>query len=126
MATFLKLLSLNLLCKPYFGLILNLWSQIPPTLPPPGGPGAPWGRGLYFGGKWVVATFLKLLSSNLVCKPPGDHPPSGMVGINLKIIFALKQGIHTKFELNSFKNVGWFHAKCYTFWKSWSPIWLKI
>ena len=27
------------------------------------------GRGLYFGGRWVVATFLKLLSSNLVCKP---------------------------------------------------------
>ena len=24
------------------------------------------GRGLYFGGRWVVATFLKLLSSNLV------------------------------------------------------------
>ena len=76
MATFLKLLSLNLLCKPYFGLILNLWSQIPPTLPPPGGPGAPWGRGLYFGGKWVVATFLSL---------------------------------HTKFELNSFKNVATTH-----------------
>ena len=66
MATFLKLLSSNLVCKPYFGLNLNLWSQIPPT-PPQGG--LPGGGGLYFGGRWVVATFLKLLSSNLVCKP---------------------------------------------------------
>ena len=65
MATFLKLLSLNLVCKPYFGLNLNLWSHFPP--PPLGGPSG--GGGLYFGGRWVVATFLKLLSSNLVCKP---------------------------------------------------------
>ena len=64
MATFLKLLSSNLVCKPYFGLNLNLWSQIPS---PFGGPSG--GEGLYFGGMWVVVTFLKLLSSNLVCKP---------------------------------------------------------
>ena len=66
MPTFLKLLSSNLVCKPYFGLNLNLWSQIPPNSPPGGLPG---GGGLYFGGRWVVAIFLKLLSSNLVCKP---------------------------------------------------------
>ena len=61
MATFLKLLSSNLVCKPHLGVNLNLWSQIPPNSLPGGG-------GLYFGGRWVVATFLKLLSSNLVCK----------------------------------------------------------
>ena len=28
-ASFLKLLSSNLVCKPYLGLNLNLWSEIP-------------------------------------------------------------------------------------------------
>ena len=50
MATFLNLLSSNLVCKPYFGLNLNLWSQIPPLFWGPSG-----GGGLYFGGGWVVA-----------------------------------------------------------------------
>ena len=60
-ATFLKLLSSNLMSKPYLGVNLNLWESILPTPLPGGG-------GLYFGVRWVVARFLKLLSSNLVCK----------------------------------------------------------
>ena len=38
-----------------------------PLTPPPGG--SPWGKGIYFKIRWVVATCLELLSSNLVCKP---------------------------------------------------------
>ena len=51
-ATFLKLLSSNLVCKPHLSVNLNLWSQNPPT-PSPGVP--PRGRGGYIlgvGGLW--------------------------------------------------------------------------
>ena len=46
----------------------SLESKPPNSLPGGTPPPPPGGVGLYFGDSWVVATFLKLLSSNLVCK----------------------------------------------------------
>ena len=45
---------------------VNFWCQILPI--PPGRWGTPQERGKIFWGRWVVATFLMLLSSNLLCK----------------------------------------------------------
>ena len=73
-ATFLKLLSSNLVCKPYLGMNFNFWSQIPQT-PPPGG--TPQGRGSIFWGFVGYGSFLKLLSSNLVKSNP---PPTSLRG----------------------------------------------
>ena len=51
-ATCLKLLSSNIVCKPYLGLNINLWSEIPHPFEDPLGE-----RGYILGHRWVVATF---------------------------------------------------------------------
>ena len=56
--------------KMVVSVAIHLFQNLDSKLPPGGG-------GLYFEGRWVMDTFLKLLSSNLVCKP---H-----LGVNLNL-----------------------------------------
>ena len=57
-------IELKLGMQTSFGCEINFLKSNPPS-PQGGSPGG----GLCVGGRWVVASFLKLLSSNLVCKP---------------------------------------------------------
>ena len=97
-AAFLELLSSKFVCKYHFGANFNFLSQLPPSTLI--GLGFPRGRGVIFSTcldfRAVVATFLGLLSSNLVYKhhlsanffksqsPPAPAP--GEKGVILTII----------------------------------------
>ena len=63
MTTYLELLSSNLVFKSHLGADLIFEVKYPQLPPSPGG--LRGGRGLYFGGRWVVASFLKLLAQTL-------------------------------------------------------------
>ena len=65
--TNLELLSSNLVCKPHYIWVRILIFEVKSPHSPKGGSSGE--GGLVFGVNGFVATFLKLLSSNLVCKP---------------------------------------------------------